>query len=201
MWTNKQKNKKQDQLLRCFCPHWVFPAPRWRWRCCILLGWRVMPSPSVVSQEGLSSLVSGDQSQAFSAVWKAQPFEGGPGGKQGQTRGLRKSRVMFLLITALLLYSKKLEFVFIEMSKINCSRVWKQEMWVWVLGRGCSKLLIEYIWFCMRFSEQSYVNNWKTNKAECKCVCEVYWSDWQDDHNRICRPFTFGFTPKQWLYG
>lgn len=103
MWTNKQ-TKKQDQLLRCFCPHWVFPAPRWRWRCCILLGWRGMPSPSVVPREGLSSPVSGDQSQAFSAVWKAQPFEGGPGGKQGQTRGLRKSRVMFLLYCFITLF-------------------------------------------------------------------------------------------------
>lgn len=100
---NKTKQNKQDQLLRCFCPHWVFPAPRWRWRCCILLGWRGTPFPSVVPREELSSPVSGDQSQAFSGVWKAQPFEGGPGGKQGQTLGLRKSRDMFLL-TALLLY-------------------------------------------------------------------------------------------------
>lgn len=76
----------------CFCLHWVCPAPRGRWRCSILLGWRERPCQSAEPPKGQTSPASADQSQAFSAACKALLFVDVPGEKPGQTKDLTKHR-------------------------------------------------------------------------------------------------------------
>lgn len=73
-----------------FCLRWGCPAPRWRWKCCILRWWRERPCLSVRPPAGPSYPASVGQSQASSAVWNALPFEAEPGGEPRPKRSLIK---------------------------------------------------------------------------------------------------------------
>lgn len=64
-----------------FCLRWGCPAPRWRWRCCILWWWRGRPCLSAGPPAGPSCPASAGRSRASSAVWNALPFEAEPAGE------------------------------------------------------------------------------------------------------------------------